>query len=216
MSKLFDVIGRTQDSELIADAWGADPITVPMEPGNGVIERGTILYRKANGMYAPATTSQMSANYDLCVLNEQVDTDANMAVAEDANAFRAGHFIIGKVIFKDGTTLTDAYALVLRQQNILLDRTMDGVTFENGRTTITYKANNDATPAEADYPDYADVGASYTILGNTTTKFTAPSGKEFEKWNTKADGQGTDYAAAATYTADEDLTLYAVWKTSGT
>ena len=35
--------------------------------------------------------------------------------------------------------------------------------------------------------------------------------ESFSKWNTKADGSGTDYAAAASYTADADLTLYAVW-----
>ena len=33
----------------------------------------------------------------------------------------------------------------------------------------------------------------------------------FSKWNTKADGTGIDYAAAASYTADAALTLYAVW-----
>ena len=79
--------------------------------------------------------------------------------------------------------------------------------------TITYKANNSVTPAEDDVKIAALTGSTYTILNNSDSKlgFTAPATKSFSKWNTKADGSGTDYAAAATYTADEDLTLYAVW-----
>lgn len=55
---------------------------------------------------------------------------------------------------------------------------------------------------------YADYGSTYTIAANS---FTAPSGKTFSKWNTKADGTGTEYAANANYTANADLTLFAIW-----
>ena len=91
---------------------------------------------------------------------------------------------------------------------------MDGAgTFNNGPALITYKANNSVTPAEADVVIEAARGGSYTILNNSDSKlgFTAPATKSFSKWNTKADGTGTDYAAAASYTANADLTLYAVW-----
>ena len=40
----------------------------------------------------------------------------------------------------------------------------------------------------------------------------AKAGHTFSKWNTKADGTGTDYAAGATITGiQKDVTLYAVW-----
>ena len=59
----------------------------------------------------------------------------------------------------------------------------------------------------------AMAGSTYTVLNNSDSKlgFTAPAGKTFSKWNTKADGTGTDYAAAATYSVTADLKLYAVW-----
>ena len=57
-------------------------------------------------------------------------------------------------------------------------------------------------------------GTNVTVLSNS---FTAPSGKVFDKWNTKADGSGTSYAAGATISSIQtSITLYAQWKSSGT
>jgi len=84
---------------------------------------------------------------------------------------------------------------------------------DNGTYKITYHANNSANPAEADVVKHKMAGATYTVLNNTDDSlgFTAPAGKTFSKWNTAAAGTGTDYAAAATYSTDADLDLYAVW-----
>lgn len=38
----------------------------------------------------------------------------------------------------------------------------------------------------------------------------------FIKWNTRADGSGTDYSDGATYSFDENLTLYVIWSGSVT
>ena len=70
---------------------------------------------------------------------------------------------------------------------------------------ITYKANGGTGD---DVVVKTDLGGNYAIAANA---FTAPDSKSFKKWNTKADGSGTDYAAAANYTANEDLTLFAIW-----
>ena len=87
--------------------------------------------------------------------------------------------------------------------------------FENGTYKITYVANNGLTgdSAEADVVKPKLAGATYTVLNNSDSSlgFTAPDTKSFSKWNTKADGSGTDNAAAATYSTDADLKLYAVW-----
>lgn len=69
--------------------------------------------------------------------------------------------------------------------------------------TITYN-KNDANATGT----MASSGA--TVLAST---YTAPTGKKFKEWNSKADGTGTKYEVGQTVT--EDSTLYAIWKDSG-
>lgn len=212
MSELYGVIGSRTYTNLLADPQGADVIAIPCEPGNGEIKAGTIMYRKSTGLYAPAESGQISTSYQLVVLKEDVDTGATVpagAVAEDAAAYRAGCFIDGAVVLKNNGTVTDAHKVVLRLEGIVFDKEEATGTFDNSTVTITYIANNGTTEANKAYG--AVKGSTYTILTNTATGFTAPATKSFSKWNTKADGSGTDYAAEASYTANADLTLYAVW-----
>ena len=217
MSNLYDTIGSSTPEQILAKV-EADPIAVNLLPGQGELKRGTLLYKNASGFYAKAGTSQISTSYDLVVLNENVDTgNDGTAVAEVAAAYREGTFIDGKVKYDNSgtpTDVTEAHKVVLRLFGIKFNQSVESAgTFENGPVTITYKANNAVTPAEADVAVAAQRGSSYTILNNSDSSlsFTAPATKSFSKWNTKADGSGTDYAAAASYTASADLTLYAVW-----
>ena len=99
---MYEVIGTNNPEYLLADPQGADIIAIPCEPGNGMVKRGTVMYRKESGMYAPAATSNVTASNMLVVLDESVDTDENMAVAEDARAYRAGRLVYGKVTLRRG------------------------------------------------------------------------------------------------------------------
>lgn len=214
MSELYSVIGISENDQLLADPQGADVISVPVEPGNGDIKRGTILYRKASGLWAPAASAAVATTNMLVVLKEDVASGASVvegSVAEDAAVYRAGRFISGKVTLANDGTVTDAHKVVLRKQGIVFDQ-MDGTsTFDNGSYTITYVANNAADPAEDNVVVAELAGATHTVLSNSETNFTAPATKSFSKWNTKADGTGTDASAASTLTIDGDVTLYAVW-----
>jgi len=214
MSALYGVVGTSNPDHLLSDPQGADIIAIPCTPGKGVVKRGTVMFRESNGMWSPAASANISTSNQLAILNVDVDTDANPAVAEDAAAYRAGRFINGRVKYDNSGTLTavtEAHKVVLRLEGIVFDMADNAAGFDNGSYAITYKANNSTT--EADVVDLKTAGVAYTVLNNSDSKlgFTAPATKSFSKWNTKADGTGTDYAAAATYSTDADLTLYAVW-----
>lgn len=203
---LYNVIGRNEPDYLLAAPQGADVIAIPCEPGAGVISRGTVMYRKATGLYAPADSGSVNTSNMLVILDEEINTDANLAIAESARAYRAGRLVYSRVKLKDGAALTDAHRVTLRGQGIVFDQ-LDGEApaIYGGRIAITYKANGGTG---ADIIAYADYGDSYSIAANT---FTPPHSKTFQKWNTSPDGNGTAHEASSSYTAKEDLVLYAIW-----
>ena len=136
MSELYTKIGESGYDQLLADPQGADVIAVPCEPGNGDIKRGTILYRKASGLWAPAAAAQIVNTNQLVVLNEAVATGSApasgvTATAEDAAAYRAGRFIDGRVTLAADAALTEAHKVVLRQQGIVFDKKESTTTFTN-------------------------------------------------------------------------------------
>ena len=207
MGALFGTIGTSTPSPLIADPQGAELIAIPCEPGNGSLSRGQIMYRKSSGMYAPAATGNIIGTNDLTVLDEDVNTSADAAVAEDARAFRSGRLIGSKLIVASDGTLTAAHKLVLRQQGILLEVMADpDATFDNAFVVVTYKANGGT--GDDVVVSNVQINSDYPIAANA---FTPPTDKVFSKWNTTADGTGTDYDPADTYEAAAALTLYAVW-----
>lgn len=55
-----------------------------------------------------------------------------------------------------------------------------------------------------------NIGTSMTLRPANT--FTAPSGTHFLHWNTRANGTGTAYNPGASYIANSDSTVYAVWQ----
>lgn len=129
---MYEVIGTNNPEYLLADPNGADLIAIPCKPGNGKINRGTVMYRGVDGMWLPASAAEAVDTNMLAVLDESVDTTASATVAEDARAFRAGRLIAGKVTLKDGAELTAAVQLALRKQGIVFDQMVGTGTFTNG------------------------------------------------------------------------------------
>ena len=213
MESIFNVIGNVSYKNLLADPKGADLITVPVYPQNSVIKAGSLLTRNSAGLWLPIASADIADNVELVVLMEDVPANET-AIATDATAARAGCFIDGVVKESAGNVPTTAQKLILRKQGIVFKPDATATAFANSYT-VTYKANNAITPAEADVVKAEIAGATHTVLNNSdaSLSFTAPAGKSFSKWNTKADGSGTDYAAAATITMTADVELYAVWAT---
>lgn len=125
MSNLYGKIGDNVPTYLLAAKEGADRIAVAIEPGNGEVDRGTVIFRKNGAIWAPAASTDIVDNKELAVLDEDVDTDESETVAVAAGAFRGGHFLAGKLHDKTGTAVTVAMGLVLRKQNIVIDPFLD-------------------------------------------------------------------------------------------
>lgn len=70
--------------------------------------------------------------------------------------------------------------------------------------TVSYDANG-GSGAPADQTKTYGVNLTLSSTKPTRTGYT------FSKWNTKADGTGTNYNSGAKYTGNANLTLYAVW-----
>ena len=81
---MYEVIGKNDPEYLLSDPQCADVFAISCEPGNGVVKRGTVMYRKTSGMYAPAASANVTASNMLAVLDESVDTDALAELSCDA------------------------------------------------------------------------------------------------------------------------------------
>lgn len=80
------------------------------------------------------------------------------------------------------------------------------------KCAVTYDLNGATGTAVTDSSSPYSYGSTVTVkAAPTVTDY--PSGTtKFDKWNTKADGTGTSYAASATFTIYEPVTLYAIYK----
>ena len=132
---LYDTIGERQYDNLLADERNAETIAINMEPGNGIVKRGTVVYRKATGFWAPAAAANAVITNQLAVMDETVNTAGiageGTTTAEVARAFRSGTFITGKVTLAADAAVTVAVAAVLRTQGIVFDQMVGGETFDN-------------------------------------------------------------------------------------
>lgn len=87
--------------------------------------------------------------------------------------------------------------------------TANGWTKTSGSTTRNYTNGQSVqmTAALALYPCFSQTNLTAAVTLPTPTR----AGFTFKGWNTKADGSGTNYAAAASYTPSANVTLYAIW-----
>jgi len=139
---MFQKIGESPLTRQNADPRGAEIIGVPMEAGNGTIARGTVIYRKASGLWAPAAAANVIAANELAIINEECDTTGDAAsetvtVGPDAAAYRAGRFWDGCVKLTEDGEVTDAMKVILRTQGIVFLSGSDAAEFDNGVTAAS-------------------------------------------------------------------------------
>jgi len=78
--------------------------------------------------------------------------------------------------------------------------------------TVTYNGNTNTSgnpPIDGSSP-YVSTSL-VTVLGNSGSPVLAKTGSTFAGWNTQANGSGTSYSPASTFTINANTTLYAQW-----
>ncbi|MCU0660004.1 MAG: InlB B-repeat-containing protein [Candidatus Pacebacteria bacterium] len=83
-------------------------------------------------------------------------------------------------------------------------------TVTDNEVSLLYNGNTNTggiTPTDPSSP--YNTGATVTVLGNTGSL--VRSGHTFTGWNTQANGSGTPYAPAGTFSITANTTLYAQW-----
>ena len=69
---MYDVIGKSNPTYLLADPNGADVFSIPCEPKNGTVARGTVMVRKETGLWAPAATADVAETNQLALLGREI------------------------------------------------------------------------------------------------------------------------------------------------
>lgn len=137
--------------------------------------------------------------------------DLNFLVCADRSAQGVVAYADMTVIPKGAHTRgnSDFFAYRIYHDCIVPKEQVGGIFVSTGAEveyTLKYLKNStDATGTMASEKYSAMAVATLKDSGFTLT------GKEFDGWNTKADGTGTDYDAGAEVVMKTDLTLYAQW-----
>ena len=126
--QLYQNLGTSPDNNLVADAEGLVRIGAIIHPGEGELDRGTILAKDASGMYKPAVSGAMTGKM-LCILDEAVDSGSDTTGdGVSARVYERGTFIYEKVALVSGTLSADDQ-VAMRTQGLFL-RVLDG-TIDN-------------------------------------------------------------------------------------
>ncbi|MFD0711821.1 InlB B-repeat-containing protein [Paenibacillus sp. GCM10027626] len=105
-----------------------------------------------------------------------------------------------------GTSYAAGATFVMGTSNIILYAKW----IANPTYTVTYDDNGSTDGGVPSDNNVYEKGQTVTVLRNSGDLVKA--GHTFAGWNTQADGQGTDYAAGATFAmGTENVTLYAKW-----
>ena len=172
-----------------------------------------VTYTMTVGVGMSAAVAKDNAIFALVFFNSSFST--LLAETKDTNTTR-GSFADYSVTFTPSSTAN--YEVGVRNRGYVPGTGGSGastVLFDNVRLvavankTVTYNGNGSdggAVPTDGSSPYI--YGATVTVVGaGTMTR----AGYAFTGWNTQANGSGTGYSAANTFTVTSNTTLYAQW-----
>lgn len=182
MEELYKNIGQSVPETL--EAGGGKTIAVSMEPGNGTVKHGTVLYQKESGLYAPAAAANVITGNSLVVLRDDTDTDASATVAAPAAVYISGELLAKDVVLSDGeTNLNAAQAHVLRKQGIILapfDDLKAADEIADNTVSVSVTVTNDGHGTGSASPASGTKGTEVTLSA------TAAEGYTFDEWEVVA------------------------------
>lgn len=176
MDNLNGVLGSYNPTYLLAGDFNCKRIAVSVEPGNGTVPMGTVLYRKADSaLYTPAASADVASGKNLVILGQDVDTDASETVAAAAVAYESGEFFDSRVIIKDGTPITAAHQLVLRAFGYtfkqLEDLSSTTYTEADNTATVNVTVENDGHGTGAASPSSGTKGTEVTLTATPSSNY---------------------------------------------
>ena len=140
------------------------------------------------------------ATPDVWVLDEGIDLEGWKVEGSHLKSTNASNSSTSDKYLSEETGTNNTSLFSIRSLSNSDTSTLEEVT----DYTLSYNANaSDVTGTTADQTG----SSSYTVSNNGFTR----EGYVFQKWNTKADGSGTNYAPGESITLTEDTTLYAQW-----
>ena len=154
-----------------------------------------------------------SSGKEICATLYSYDSKADPAQVKVGDEEKTSSSNFHEFLFS-GLTTSTTYVLYVynngtSQNGCLAEVALKKHVNTTGPFAITYDKNDEGasgTMTDASSPYVKN--STVTVMANS---FTAPTGKVFVEWNTKADGSGTSYDAGDTFSATEDVILFAQW-----
>lgn len=175
-----------------------------------VLTADTTLYAQWKDYDGVTETWRVSYDGNGAISGSTVDPQA-YHTGDNATVQKSGFTAPAGSVFDCWNTKRDGSGTDYAPEDTISNISSDIVLYAQWKQAVrvTYHANGGSGSMADPNSPYA-VGAAVKVLANG---FTAPSGKKFDRWNTKPDGTGTSYAAGAVFTIAADTDLYARWKT---
>ena len=164
---------------------------------------GNVCSVNAGYVYVPSPSELYTVTYDSNGGSGAPSPDSDYVNVELSNTepIRNGYTFLG---WSTGSNATTAQyqpgETISPGQNITLYAVWEQIPVAS--YVLTYDANGGNNPPE-----------NQTGNGAVTLSSLQPSrdGYTFQSWNTRSDGEGTNYFSEASFSLNEDTTLYAIW-----
>lgn len=184
--------------------------------------KGKILENTANN-YGGGVCVDMDANPTQAVVivgkegQGVTEADADPVITKNTSLMQGGGLYVrgqnASITINSGMIDKNVVSAYVKNENVAISEDGGIVTLNDGLVThqvVTFDGNNGVT-LEGSQPQYTQNIVTNTNSRLTPNKFSR-GGYNFNGWNSRPDGLGTDYTDEHLMNISEDITLYAKWQ----